>query len=53
MQPFKGKKGYEKTKKNKGTLTIPFVADDIPPEHKFPGVGLQMLSVLNKYMFLV
>ena len=36
-------------KKNKGTLTVPFVADDIPPEHKFPGLGPQMLSVLNKY----
>ena len=43
----------QQQKKNKGTLTVPFVADDIPPEHKFPGLGLQMLSVLNKYMFLV
>ena len=31
------KKGYEK-KENKGTLTVLFVADDIPPEHKFPGL---------------
>lgn len=50
-QPFKGKKVTRK--KNKGTLTVPFVADDIPPEHKFPGLDPQMLSVLNKYMFLV
>ena len=43
--------------KKKRTLTVPFVVDDIPPEHKFPGLALihlvQMLSVLNKYMFLV
>ena len=51
-QPFKGKKVTRK-KKNKGTLTVPFVADDIPPERKFPGLGPQMLSVLNEYMFLV
>ena len=50
-QPFKRKKVTRK--KNKGTLTVPFVADDIPPEHKFPGLDPQMLSVLNKYMFLV
>ena len=31
-------KGYQK-EENKGTLTVPFVADDIPPEHKFPGLG--------------
>ena len=42
-QPFKGKKVTRK--KNKGSLTVPFVADDIPPEHKFPGLGSQMLSV--------
>ena len=50
-QPFKGKRVTRK--KNKGTLTVPFVADDIPPEHKFPGLDPQMLSILNKYMFLV
>ena len=26
-------------KKNKGTLTVPFVADDIALEHKFSGLG--------------
>ena len=51
-QPFKGKKVTRK-KKNEETLAVPFVADDIPPGHKYPGLGPQMLSVLNKYMFLV
>ena len=37
-QPFKGKRVTRK-KKSKGTLTVPFVVDDIPPEHKFPGLG--------------
>ena len=36
-QPFKGKKVVRKKKKR--TLTVPFVVDDIPPEHKFPGLG--------------
>ena len=38
------KKGCEK-KVNKGILTVPFVADDIPPEHKFPGLGLPAPSL--------
>ena len=36
---YSKEKRLREKKKSKGTLTVPFVVDDIPPEHTFPGVG--------------